>query len=63
MLEDGEARGKENPWLHMGECIELEFIPKNSNYLSRCKLCDLVNTTNDNLCQYVKAYIKFMLEI
>jgi hypothetical protein len=63
MLEDSEARGREDPWLHMGECIELEFIPNNFNYISRCKFCDLVNTINDNLRQYVKVYTEFMLEI
>jgi len=41
----------------------LEFIPKNFDYISRCKLHDLVNATNDNLHQYVKAYSEFMLEI
>jgi hypothetical protein len=45
------------------ERIELEFIPKNFDYISRCKLCDLVNATNDNLRQYVRAYSKLMLEI
>jgi hypothetical protein len=45
------------------ECIELEFIPKNSDYISRCKLRDLVNATNDNLGQYVNAYSELMLEI
>jgi hypothetical protein len=51
MVEDSGAKGKEDPWLHMGilQGIELEFIPKNSDYISRCKLCDLVNATNDNL--------------
>jgi hypothetical protein len=27
----------------------LEFIPKNYDYIWRCKLRDLVNVTNDNL--------------
>jgi hypothetical protein len=45
------------------ECIESEFIPKNSNYISRCKLRDLVNANNDNLCQYVRVYSELMLEI
>jgi hypothetical protein len=66
MVEDSEARGREDPWLHMEffkECIELEFIPKNYDYISRCKLRDLVNATNDNLQQYVKSYSELMLEI
>ncbi len=43
--------------------IELEFVPKNSDYISRCKLCDHVNVANDNLCQYVRTYTELMLEI
>ncbi len=50
-------------WEFFKECIELEFIPNNSNYISRCKLRDLVNVINDNLRQYVKAYSELMLEI
>jgi hypothetical protein len=50
-------------WEFFKECIELEFIPKNFDYISRCKLHDLVNTANDNLHQYVRAYSKIMLEI
>jgi hypothetical protein len=45
------------------ERIKLEFIPKNFDYISRCKLLNLVNATNDNLRQYVKAYSELMLEI
>jgi len=45
------------------EYIELEFIPKNSDHISRCKLHDLVNAANDNLHQYVKAYTKLMFEV
>jgi hypothetical protein len=41
----------------------LEFIPKNSDYISKCKLRDLVNATNDNLGQYIRAYFELMLEI
>jgi hypothetical protein len=50
-------------WEFFKEHMELEFNPKNFNYISRCKLRDLVNTTNDNLCQYVKAYSELMFEI
>jgi len=65
MVEDSEVRGRENPWLHMRilQHIELEFIQKNSDYISRCKLHNLVNVANDNLRQYVRAYSKLMLEI
>jgi hypothetical protein len=50
-------------WEFFKECIKLEFNPKNYDYISRCKLYDLVNATNDNLCQYVRVYTKLMLEI
>jgi hypothetical protein len=43
--------------------MELEFIPNNFDYISRCKLRDLVNVTNDNLHQYVRLYFELMLEI
>jgi hypothetical protein len=59
MVEDCKARGK-GVWEFFKEHIELEFIPKNSDYISRCKLRDFVNATNDNLCQYVKVYSKLM---
>ncbi len=45
------------------ERIELEFIPNNFDYISMCKLHDLVNAANDNLRQYVKAYTELMLEV
>jgi len=59
--EEGKTHGY--TWEFFKEHIELEFIPKNFNYISRCKIHDLVNVTNDNLRQYVKAYSKPMLEI
>jgi hypothetical protein len=59
--EEGKTHGYTREFFK--ERIELEFIPKNSNYISRCKLPDLVNATNDNLRQYVRAYSKLMLEI
>jgi len=52
MVKDCKAKGKEDPWLHVEfskERIELEFLPKNFDYISRCKLHDLVNSMNDNL--------------
>jgi hypothetical protein len=58
--EEGKTHGY--TWEFFKECIELEFTPKNYNYISRCKLCELVNVTNDNL-RYVRAYTKFMLEV
>jgi hypothetical protein len=50
-------------WEFFKERIELEFIPKNSDYISRCKLRDLMNASNENLRQYVRAYSELMLEI
>ncbi len=59
--EEGKTHGY--TWEFFKEHIELEFIPKNSDYISRCKLRDLVNATNDNLRQYVRVYSELMLEI
>jgi len=59
--KEGKAHGY--TWEFFKERIELEFIPKNSDYISRCKLRDLVNVNNDNLRQYVRAYSELMLEI
>ncbi len=59
--EEGKTHGY--TWDFFKEHIELEFIPKNFDYISRWKLCDLVNATNDNLRLYVKAYSELMLEI
>jgi hypothetical protein len=59
--EEGKSHGY--TWELFKERIELEFIPKNSHYISRYKLCDLVNATNDNLHQYVRAYTKLVLEV
>jgi hypothetical protein len=36
-------------WEFFKKCIELEFIPKNFDYISKCKFRDLANATNDNL--------------
>jgi hypothetical protein len=58
--EEGKTHGYK--WEFFKERIELEFIPKNSDYISRCKLRDLENGSNDNLRQYVRAYSKLMLE-
>jgi len=50
-------------WEFFKDCVENKFIPRNSDYTSRCKLHDLVNAINENLKQYVRAYSKLMLEI
>ncbi len=60
--EEGKTHGY--TWEFFKGCTELEFIPKNFDYISRCNLRELVvNATNDNLCQYVRAYSKLMIEI
>ncbi len=59
--EEGKTHGY--TWEVFKECNELEFIPKNSDYISKCKFHDFVNVTNNNLCQYVRAYFELMLEI
>jgi hypothetical protein len=38
------------------ERIKSKFVPRNSDYILSCKFRDLVNATNDNLWQYVRAY-------
>jgi len=50
-------------WEFFKKRVEIEFVPRNSDYISRCKLRDLVNVTNENLRQYVKAYFELILEI
>jgi len=59
--EEGKTHGY--TWEFFKEHIELEFIPNNFDYISNCKLHDLVNATNDNLCQYMRVYFELMLEI
>jgi hypothetical protein len=59
--EEGKNHGY--TWKFFKERIEFEFVPRNFDYISRCKLRDLMNATNDNLRQYVRAYSKLMLEI
>ncbi len=59
--EEGKNHGY--TWESFKERLESKFVPRNSDYISRCKLCDLVNAMNDNLRQYVKAYSELMLEI
>jgi hypothetical protein len=59
--EEGKNHGY--TWEFFKEHIEFEFVPRNSDYISKCKFRDLVNATNDNLWQYVRAYSKLMLEI
>jgi len=45
--EEGKNHGY--TWEFFKECLESEFVPRNSDYISRCKFRDLVNATNENL--------------
>ncbi len=59
--EEGKNHGYTKEFFK--ERVETEFVPRNFDYISRCKLRDLVNATNENLKQYVRAYSELMLEI
>jgi hypothetical protein len=59
--KEGKSHGY--TWEFFKDCVEAKFVPRNSDYISRCKLYDLVNATNENLRQYVRAYSELMLEI
>jgi hypothetical protein len=59
--EEGNNHGY--TWEFFKEHVESKFVPRNFDYISRCKLHDLVNATNDNLRQYVRAYFELMLEM
>jgi hypothetical protein len=63
MVRQEEGKNHGYTWEFFNEHIGLEFIRKNSDHISRCKLRDLMNATNDNLRQYVKMYSELMLEI
>jgi len=59
--EEGKNHGY--TWEFFNERLESEFVPRNFDYISRCKLRDLVNATNKNLKQYVRAYSELMLKV
>jgi len=59
--EEGKNHGY--TWEFFKERVETEFVPRNSDYISRCKLRGFVNATNEYLRQYVRAYSELMLEI
>jgi hypothetical protein len=58
-----EGKNHSYTWEFFKERLESEFVPRNSDYISRCKFRDLVNATNENLRHYVRAYSEVMLEI
>ncbi len=62
-MKQEERKNHAYTWEFFKERVESEFVLRNSDYISRCKLRDLVNATNDNLRQYVRAYSELMLEI
>jgi hypothetical protein len=62
-LRQEEGKNHGYTWEFFKERVKAEFVPRNSDYISRCKLRDLVNATNENLRHYVRAYFELMLEI
>jgi hypothetical protein len=62
-MRQKEGKNHGYTWEFFKERVETDFVPRNSDYISRCKLRDLVNATNENLRQYVRAYFELMLEI
>ncbi len=62
-MKQKEGKNHGYTWEFFKERVEAQFVPRNSDYISRCKLYDLVNATNDNSRQYVRAYSELMLEI
>jgi hypothetical protein len=59
--EEGKSHGY--TWEFFKDRVKTEFVPRNFDYISRCKLHNLVNATNEKLKQYVRAYSELMLEI
>jgi hypothetical protein len=62
-IQQEEGKNHSYTWEFFKERLESEFVPKNSDYIFRCKLRDLVNATNENLRHYMRAYSELMLEI
>ncbi len=62
-LRQEEGKNHGYTWEFFKEHIEFEIVPRNFDYILRCKLCDLVNATNENLWQYVRVYFELILEI
>jgi hypothetical protein len=62
-VRQDEGKNHGYTWEFFKDRIEAEFVPRNSDYISRCKLRDLVNATNENLRQYVRAYSELMLDV
>jgi hypothetical protein len=62
-VKQDEGKNHGYTWEFFKNRIEAKFILRNSDYISRCKLRDLMNATNENLRQYVRAYSELMLEV
>jgi hypothetical protein len=62
-LKQEEGKNHGYTWEFFKKRVEFEFVPRNSDYIFRCKLRNLVNATNDNLWQYVRVYSELMFEI
>jgi hypothetical protein len=63
IMRQEERKTHNYTWEFFKEHIKLEFNPKNSNYISRCKLYEPMNATNENLRQYMRPYFELMFEI
>jgi hypothetical protein len=63
IVRQEESKNHGYTWEFFKERVETKFVPRNADYILRCKLRDLVNATNKNLRQYVRAYSELMLEI
>jgi hypothetical protein len=62
-IRQEERKNHDYTWEFFKEWFESKFVPRNSDYISMCKLRDLMNATNENLRHYVRAYSELMLEI
>jgi hypothetical protein len=62
-MRQKEGKNHGYTWEFFKEHVKIEFVPRNFDYISKRKLCDLVNAINENLKLYVRAYSELMLEI
>jgi hypothetical protein len=51
MVRQEERKNHGYMWEFFKERLESEFVPRNFDYILRCKFRDLVNATNENLRQ------------
>ncbi len=62
-MRQEEEKNHGYTWEFFKHRVETKYVPRNSDYISCCKLRDLLNATNENLRQYVRAYSEFMFQI